>query len=119
MDPSSDSEIVPELLPGLMDDERLGHGTARPLSDTERMRIQTQGVVRRFPLGAPHRLALPEGLDEAAADAGDLGSRPQPLPSPPGLAEAERYLRELEEQPRDTHPRTDDPDAQPDAEISF
>lgn len=130
----------------LSNDARFGSGLARDMNDTDRLRVQIAGAAR--PATAPPdppellRAAHPaatgtetpgdtEHWTEAVARLLQAEKRPQPPqaasapqknavvpPTAPALADAERFLRELEEQPREADPASDD-DSAPASEVSF
>lgn len=108
----------PDLLAALSIDERLEHGARPSLTTEDRMRIQMQGVVGRRPQMRP--APVPPFLARSLGPESEEESETEySLPTPPGLEEAERYLRELEAQPRDRAKDDLFDDNQPDAEISL
>lgn len=113
------------LVAQLDSDARFASGLAFELSEEERLRIQTAGAsrpsrARMSQATSPDAEPVPAGEPWAGAAARLLqleqSARKSAAPAParaPALEEAERFLRELEAQPRDLE------DDEPESEVAF
>jgi hypothetical protein len=120
--PATRAEVAGRILAGLDADPRFDSGLSPSASPEDRLRVQSLGLVRRSPL-IPGLHALSPA--QAAVDILRRDSFEAPMPErdasdtfdkaqAPVLEEAQKYLRELDEQPRDIPD-----DDRPPAEVSL